>query len=152
MPFRTFAATFIALIALSACTPKFPKPDPEDALVGCWSGEDFQPEYQRTVKSLINRSADGSFHIAFIVNEQDVLKIEEGQWHRKDGIYTTLTQRVGGRPVDTRHALYTDVYDIQSLVDDVLTLRHQKADLSFVARRVACTAGSTSPSGTRPGP
>ena len=141
MPFRPPAFLILTTLALTACSPDFPKPNPNDPLVGCWSGEDFQPVFQRKAKWFMNRRPDGSFSIEFAANERGVdlpIQVEEGKWNHKDGVYTTLTLRVAGRSVDAKDAQYTDTYEVKSVVDGLFTYYHPKMKLTFTSKKVAC--------------
>lgn len=141
MPNHTPALILFALAALAACSSDLPKPDPNDPLVGCWSGEDFQPVFQRKAQWFMNRRADGTFVIEFSANERGVglpVQTEEGKWNHKDGVYTTVTLRVSGRSVDSSDPQYTDSYQVKSVVDNLLTYYHPKMKLTFTSKKVAC--------------
>ena len=141
MPFRTPTALILASLTLTACAPEFPKPNPSDPLVGCWSGEDFQLVFQRKAKWFMNRQSDGTFSIEFAANERGVdlpIQVEDGKWNHKDGMYTTLTLRVAGKSVDTKDPQYTDTYEVKSVVDGLFTYYHPKLKLTFTSKQVAC--------------
>lgn len=138
---RTTALILLASVALAACSSDFPKPSPNDPLVGCWSGEDFQPVFQRKAKWFMNRKPDGTFVIEFAANERGVdlpVQTEEGRWNHKDGVYTTLTLRVAGRAVDTSDPQYADSYEVKSVGDGLITYYHPKMKLTFTSKKVAC--------------
>lgn len=89
----------------------------------------------------MNRRADGTFSIEFAANERGVdlpVQSEEGKWHHKDGMCTTLTLRVAGNSVDTKDPQYTDTYEVKSLVGGLLTYYHPKMKLTFTSKKVAC--------------
>ncbi|MDT8991386.1 hypothetical protein RQP54_10990 [Curvibacter sp. APW13] len=137
---------FLALAVLAACSSEFPKPDPDDPLIGCWSGEDFQPVLQRKTKWFMNRRPDGTFSIEFGLNERGAdqpVNTEEGKWNHKDGVYTTLTLRVAGTSVDTTDPQYTDSYEVKSVNDNQLTYYHPKMNLTFTSIKIACERNAT---------
>lgn len=131
----------IALTTLAGCEPAFPRPSGNDPLVGCWSGEDFQPVLQRKAIWFMNRRPDGTFTIEFTATERGVLlpiQTEEGRWSHKDSTYTTLTLKVAGHQVDSNDPQYTDVYEVKSINDGVLTYYHAKMNLTFTSEKVEC--------------
>lgn len=131
----------IVLVALAGCEADFPRPSANDPLVGCWSGEDFQPVLQREAIWFMNRRPNGTFTIEFTTTERgDVLPIqtEEGRWSHKDSTYTTLTLKIAGHPVESKDPQYTDIYEVKSVSDRVFTYYHAKTNLTFTSKKVAC--------------
>ncbi len=145
MQFRSPTLLVVATLAITACAPDLPKPNPSDLLVGCWSGEDFQPVFQRKAKWFMNRKPDGTFTIEFSATERGVelpIQIEEGKWNHKDGAYTTLTLRVAGNSIDPKDPQYTDTYEVKSIADGLFTYYHPKMKLTFTSKKVACERGA----------
>jgi hypothetical protein len=142
-PFQLHAAS-LALFVLTACFAQSNTAQPLDPLVGCWSGEDYQPVLQRRATWFMNRKADGTFLIEFTAIErgrQLPIQIEEGTWSHKDGKYVVVTTKIDGVPVDQTDPHFTDEYVVGSVADGVMHYYHQKSKLTFTSRRVSCFRG-----------
>ena len=143
-----YAATFMSflLLLISACASLPDASPPNDPLVGCWHGEDFQPVTQRKEEWLMNRKPDGSFLIKFTAVERGTplsTQTEEGRWTHKNGKYTTVTTKIAGEAVDASDPQYTDTYEVKSIGDNAMTYYHPKMNLTFTSKKVACTRGAT---------
>ena len=142
---HTLALLSSALALFAGCSSDLPKPSPNDPLIGCWSGEDFQPVLQRKAGWFMNRRPEGIFTIEFAATERGValpIQTEEGRWTHHDGTYTTVTTRISGNPVDSKDPQYTDVYEVKSVAGGVMTYYHAKTKLTFTSKKVPCERGA----------
>jgi hypothetical protein len=129
---------------LAGCEPAVSreKPAADDRLIGCWLGEDIQPETNRPTRSFMDRRADGSFVIGFSdvadPDDPEFDQQEEGEWRHKDGVYTAHTLRVAGEKVDPEDTYYIDRYRVEWIAAEVVALRHEKSGATFKAKKVDC--------------
>lgn len=140
-PFLATAMIIVSAMLLTGCVVRPPLLTSDDALVGCWRGEGYQPLPQRTQTWVTRRNADGTFVVEF----QDSIRrdsnrvevdVEAGSWVRIESTYTTVTNQMNGRPT-----YYRDEYEILELTADKFVYRHKKLGVVFTAVRVSCEAG-----------
>jgi hypothetical protein len=143
--FARFTLPGLALAAgaiLAGCASA-PRPVSAERLAGCWVGEDVQPVVRRKTAWRMERRPDGSFTVAFrpLEGPPAPVQTEQGQWRWRDGLYTTITTQVDGRPVDVRNPNYTDTYEVRSLTDTDMSYVHTRLGAMFTAKRVRCEGG-----------
>jgi hypothetical protein len=133
----TATIIFIAVL-LSACVARPSLRATDDALVGCWRGEGYQPLQKRTQIWVTHRKPDGTFRVEFQdqtrpqPNKADV-HVEAGGWVLSAGTYTTVTTQINGSP-----AYYRDDYKVLELTADKFIYRHNKLGTVFTALKVSC--------------
>jgi hypothetical protein len=135
------AFLLLTAVASTACGPKLALPAVGDSLIGCWSGEDYQPVTQKRMVWFMQRRSDGTFTIEFTPTERGPSassQTEEGIWTHANGKYTTITQRIAGRAVGTRDPHFTDEYDVSSQSDGTLRYQHRRAQVTFTSKKVPC--------------
>jgi hypothetical protein len=64
-PIRSIAMIIIGAALLAGCVVRPPLLTSEDALVGCWRGEGYQPLPQQMQTWFTRRNADGTFVVEF---------------------------------------------------------------------------------------
>lgn len=147
-------SSFLGLTALMlagcASTPAVERVKPYDQkdsaqrgmMVGTWYGEAPLKEGGQRLW-LINRQADGTFMVEFLITEADGnhwRQAEAGIWGYSAGVYFTKTMAIG-RPgrlseVDPTEANYDDTYAVKSLTEDALSIQSLTFGDIFSVKRV----------------
>ena len=111
----------------------------DQGLVGCWSGEDYQPALRQTTRWLIQRNADQTFQIEFGVPGAPPQR-EIGRWSANGSTYTTVTTSINGEAVEPFDPSYTDTYVLRDVTANSVTYYQSQRKLTFKSVRVACPA------------
>lgn len=136
------ALSALLLASLAACVTAPEAPVTAERLAGCWSGESEQPAPRGKAAFQIERRGDGSFTVVFRPATARTSQVEQGRWRWQDGLYTTVTTHVDGRPVDPNDPAYTDSYQLLSLTEQDMSYVHTRLKQRFEAHRVACDSAT----------
>ncbi len=135
--FAHLALILFICVALVSCGKTKALDEQSSSLLGCWSGDDFQPVLGQTTMWLMERRSDGTFRVEFQPKDGK-LQIEEGTWRHKGSSYTTATSEINGKLVDASNPIYADEYEIKLLANGFMEYHHTRMKVNFKARKVEC--------------